>query len=238
MPLFELVFKVIHDCPFGRVSQKFPTLKMFIWCNGEHDIIEVVNVARKEQAIVMEELAQLPGIIEQTSDNGKVHLIVKRCYCSIEDSVGQILDDFNILQLSPVIHYQGWEFYRVITFHHEDIDRLFQQFNEKGFDYEIVRKIPFDGLIASSLTLTADALFSPLTEKQMTALLAAHSNGYYRFPRGTNVKTLAELKRVPRTTFQEHLRKAEIKLVSSLVPYLQLYAHLPIDRKQRLATVA
>lgn len=38
---------------------------------------------------------------------------------------------------------------------------------------EILRKVDFDGFIASSLTLTADALFSDLTEKQMDALLTA-----------------------------------------------------------------
>lgn len=234
MPLYELVFKVIHDCPFGNFSRRFPSLKMFFWCNGEHDVIEVVSVSKEERPAVMEELSKLPGIIEQTFANGKVHLIVRRCSCPIESSVGQVLEDFNILQFSPVVHDQGWEFYRVITFHHKDIDRLFQRFDEKGFEYEIIRKAPFEGLIASSLTLTADALFSNLTKKQITALLTAHSNGYYRFPRKTNVKTIAQQKHVPRTTFQEHLQKAENKIVSSLVPFLQLYAYMPTEKQQRL----
>ncbi len=142
------------------------------------------------------------------------------------------------MHLSPVIHERGWEYYRAIVFRHDDIDSLFKRFDEKGYQYEIIRKAPFDGMISSTLTLTADAIFSSLTEKQLAALLMAHSNGYYQFPRQTNVKNLAAMKHVPRTTLQEHLQKAESKLVSSLMPFLQLYAHLPSEVKQRLIPTA
>lgn len=57
---------------------------------------------------------------------------------------------------------------------------------------EILRKVDFDGFIASSLTLTADALFSDLTEKQMDALLTAYSNGYYSLPRKANVQDISK----------------------------------------------
>ncbi len=235
LPLFELVFKVVHDCPFGNFSRKFPSLKMFFWCNGEHDVIEVASVDEPEQALVMEELAKLPGIIEQTYEKNRIHLILKQCSCHYKGTISELIDEFNILHLSPVIYIRGWEYYRVIVFRHEDIDRLFERAVENGYEYEIVRKAPFDGMISNTLTLTADALFSNLTKKQLRALLMAHSNGYYQFPRQTNVKNLAAMKRVPRTTLQEHLQKAESKLVSSLVPFLQLYMHLPIEIKDRLA---
>ncbi|MDO8124329.1 MAG: helix-turn-helix domain-containing protein [Candidatus Hermodarchaeota archaeon] len=236
MPLFELVFKVIHDCPYGNFSRKFPTMKFYLWCNGENDVIEVASIGKEDYDLVMEELEKFAGIKEQTYENGHVHLIVKQCSCQYGGSISEVIDEFRILHLSPVILDGGWEYFRVIVFRHENIDKLFQRFDEKGYEYEIVRKAPFDGMISSSLTLTADALFSSLTEKQQAALITAHSNGYYRFPRQTNVKNLAAMKRIPRTTFQEHLQKAESKLVSSLVPFLQLYVHLPTDVKQRLVT--
>ncbi len=238
MTLFELVFKVIHDCPFGNFSRKFPSLKMFFWCNGDHDVIEIVSVSSNDEEQVMEELTQLSGIIEQTFEKGRIHLIVKQCACKYEGTISDLIDEFSILHLLPVIHDEGWEYYRTIVFRHEDIDNLFQRFDEKGYQYEIIRKAPFEGVISGSLTLTADALFSSLTEKQLAALVIAHSNGYYNFPRQTNVKNLAALKRIPRTTFQEHLQKAESKLLTSLIPFLQLYVHLPMEVKHRLTSMA
>jgi predicted DNA binding protein len=88
---------------------------------------------------------------------------------------------------------------------------------------QIIRKVPFDGFVASSLSLTAGAIFSGLTEKQMNALVTAFTYGYYERPRRSDVQTIASKIHVPRTTFQEHLRKAEKKIVSALIPHIQLY---------------
>jgi hypothetical protein len=54
-----------------------------------------------------------------------------------------------------------------------------------------------------------------------TALLV---RGYYQTPRRVNVQTIADRAGVPRTTLQEHLNKAENKLIASIVPQIQLYA--------------
>jgi len=131
---------------------------------------------------------------------------------------------FNLLHVLPVIYERGWEYYRVIAFRHKDLKNLLQRLEEMNFTVEVLRKVPFDGFIASSLTLTADALFSDLT----------YSHGYYRLPRKTDVKTIASRKRVPRTTFQEHLKKAENKLVASLIPYIQLFRKASTEKRKRL----
>lgn len=52
-----------------------------------------------------------------------------------------------------------------------------------------------------------------LTEKQMDALLLAVQNGYYESPRRIAGQDLAGLLGVSRSTFQEHLRKAEAGIV-------------------------
>ena len=56
-----------------------------------------------------------------------------------------------------------------------------------------------------------------LTTKQKSAFEVAKENGYYEFPRQTSVEKLAWLKKVPRTTFQAHLRKAECKLLDVIL---------------------
>jgi len=81
-----------------------------------------------------------------------------------------------------------------------------QKFEERGFRFEVLRKVDFDGFIASSLTLTADALFSDLTEKQMDALLTAYSNGYYNLPGKTNARHCQK-----ETNFQNKLLRASQK---------------------------
>lgn len=236
MTLFEVVFKVTHDCPLCDLSKKFPRLKMFSWCNREHDVIELIVDKPDECSAVIDDVSKIDGMVEKSSNLHNAHFFVKKCFCRVEDSVTKIIDEFDLLQISPIVYRHGWEYYRVIAFKHKDLKELMQKFEERGFKFEILRKVDFDGFIASSLTLTADALFSDLTGKQMDALLTAYSNGYYNLPRKTNVKDIAIKKRVSRTTYQEHLKKAENKLVASLVPYVQLFRRVAPEKgkNQRL----
>jgi predicted DNA binding protein len=231
MTLFEVSFKVTHDCPYCNISKKYPRLKMFDWCNREYDVIELITDEQGEYSAVIDEISKIKGMVEKSSDLHNAHFFVKKCYCRAEDSMTRILDESALLQISPIIYRHGWEYYRVIAFRHEDLKALMQRFEKKGLKYEILRKVDFDGLIAGSLTLTADALFSDLTEKQMDALLTAYSNGYYSLPRKANVQDIAHKKKVSRTTYQEHLKKAENKLVASLVPYVQLFKRVAPEKR-------
>jgi predicted DNA binding protein len=234
MTLFEVVLKITHDCPFADISRKYPAVKMFTWCNGEHDIYELFSENQEQYTAAIAELSKLANMVEESSDQHKAHLIIENCNCTRENSISKNIQDFDLLHVLPVIYSQGWEYYRVIVFKHGDLTKLLGRLEKRGFAYEILRKVPFDGFIASSLTLTADALFSGLTDRQMDALLTAYRNGYYLFPRKSDIQTIAAKKRVPRTTFQEHLKKAENKIVASLVPYIQLYKHAPMDKRESL----
>ena len=140
------------------------------------------------------------------NESTEVHLI-------IEDAEPQN----NILKIPPDMYKGGWEYYRLICFRSEDLKNLCNTLEEKKFPYEILRKKLFNGSISSSLSLTADALFADLTEKQMDAVLSAFNQGYYGVPRKTDVKTIARRKKVPRTTFTEHLRKAENRLINQFL---------------------
>ena len=231
MTLSEVAFKATHDCPYCNISKKYPHLKMFDWCNREYDVIEVITDEPDEYSAVIDEISKIEGMVEKSSDLHNAHFFVKKCFCKAEDSVTRILDEFDLLQISPIIYRHGWEYYRVIAFRHEDLKALMQRFEKRGIKYEILRKVDFEGFIAGSLTLTADSLFSDLTEKQMDALLTAYSNGYYSLPRKANVQDIAHKKKVSRTTYQEHLKKAENKLVASLVPYAQLFKRVPPEKR-------
>ena len=204
---------------------------MLDWCNREYDVIELITDEPDEYSAVIDEMSKIKGMVEKSSDLHNAHFFVKKCYCKAEDSVTKILDEFDLLQISPIIYRHGWEYYRVIVFRHEDLKALMQRFEKRGIKYEILRKVDFEGFIAGSLNLTADALFSDLTEKQMDALLTAYSNGYYSLPRKANVQDIAHKKKVSRTTYQEHLKKAENKLVASLVPYAQLFKRVAPEKR-------
>jgi len=52
-----------------------------------------------------------------------------------------------------------------------------------------------------------------LTKKQKQAFEVAMHNGYYEYPRTVELKQLAKIMKVSYSTYQEHLRKAESKII-------------------------
>ena len=237
MTLFEVALKVVVPNSFLLdLTRRFPSMSIFIWCNRENDVFEVVVRNPEDYTLVMDEIHARPflGVIEEISDDRRLYLNVHECHCMKQDTIVRHIGELDILNIFPNMVENGWAYHRLIVFRHDDLAELLRRFENWGWVYKILRKVPFNGFIASSLTLSADVLFSGLTERQMDALLTAYRHGYYNLPRDADVQTIAAKNRVPRTTFQEHLKKAENKLVGALVPYIELFNHAPIEKRQSL----
>ena len=56
-------------------------------------------------------------------------------------------------------------------------------------------------------------LLPKLSQKQKQAISLAVQNGYYNFPRKTDIIKLAKISKTSFSTFREHLRRAESKLI-------------------------
>ena len=236
MTLFEVALKVSFNSFFLDLTRRFPSASIFIWCNRENDIIEVIVRNPEEYPLVMKEFHTYPimGVLDEISDDRRFYVNVNECHCMNRDTIVRHIGELDILNIFPNMIENGWAYHRLIVFRHKDLEELLRRLENWGWVYKILRKVPFNGFIASSLTLTADALFSGLTERQMTAILTAYRHGYYNLPRDADVQTIATKEKVPRTTFQEHLKKAENKLVAALVPYIQLFNHAPAEKRKSL----
>jgi predicted DNA binding protein len=235
MPLFEVVFRARYQNPFGLITRDHPSAKIFQWCNDEYDIMELVLQKQEDYGEIREDFTKSVEIIDEIHNGGNTHVITRMCACGGPGTVQHYLNDPTLLLIPPIAYEEGWEHLRLIAFKHENVKKLLARLKEDGFEVEILRKKPFDGYIASSLTLTTDALFSGLTDKQVDALLTAFAQGYFRFPRGTDLQTIASKEKISRTTFLEHLKKAENKIITALIPHIQLFRRVPKDRRETMA---
>lgn len=118
--------------------------------------------------------------------------------------------DTSLFFTSPVITRDGYEFWELGSWE----KKLLMQF------YEQVKRIAPTKIL--KLKRETPQMFlqyhiPSLTEKQRQAFMLASSMGYYHYPRKISVKDLAKRTKVPRSTFLEHLRKAEGKLLNVMI---------------------
>jgi predicted DNA binding protein len=237
MALFEVAFRARYENPISNITLNNPSLKIYQWCNDKHDVIELVMHRQEDYHHLRDSISKVFEIVDEIHNGANTHIITRVCACGGPGTVIDYLGDPNLLLIPPIAYESGWEYFRLIAFRHENAKKLLTRLKEDGFEVEILRKSPFDGYIASSLTLTTDALFSGLTEKQIDALLTAYAQGYFRFPRGSDLQTIASRESISRTTFLEHLKKAENKIISALIPHIQLFRQIPQDRREAMCLV-
>jgi predicted DNA binding protein len=224
MQAFEVQIQARIDNPIHALTEKYPSLKIWTWCNYITDIHEIAADNPDDFNDAVNEFKSVYSILNESVISSNVRLITQNCICSEKTTIHDNIQELEILNLMPVFAANGYEYYRLIAFKHESIEELFERLDKLGFEVEIQKKLPFEGMVSDNL-ITLNSLVSNLTDKQMEAIIAAYTNGYYQTPREVNVNNVAQRMRVPRTTLQEHLNKAENKLISSIIPQIQLYKY-------------
>jgi hypothetical protein len=74
------------------------------------------------------------------------------------------------------------------------------------------------------MIFTTSTLFAGLTDRQMKILATACVSGYFDQPAKVGLDDLARRAGISRSTYAEHLRKAESKLLENLCPVIQMAA--------------
>ena len=116
-----------------------------------------------------------------------------------------------IFLLKPILHKDGKEEWYFGAWEKEIITEMFNTF-KKHFQVEVlsIKQTDFTDIFIPHI-------MPKMTEKQKEALRVALEEGYYSYPRKANLGQLSKKMRVSRVTFQEHLRKAEGKILPGIL---------------------
>ena len=227
--MFEVSFAVQHECPYTRFTVKHPEVRMTEWCNNRIHVMEVdvpdIETFTRIESDLNELLLWKGGrILKKNFLAGNLQLIVKSCRCSkIRPSITEIVERNSCLSVPPEVYYGGWEEYRVIGFRDNDYKKMFQEIEHVGPVKIIQKRIASEKSIRDTFMVSLNRVFSQLTEKQVNSLIAALEAGYYQIPKKATTTEIAARNKVPRTTYEEHLRKAESKVLQAIAPYVRLY---------------
>ena len=134
-----------------------------------------------------------------------------------EDMIAR-LGDRHAHVLPPVVWRRGEARVTLLVDGPADLPGLQAQFPEG----RLVAKRESRG--GTKVALGSPLFLPDLTEKQAKALLAAFDAGYYGFPRNATTEAISATLGVSRSTFQEHLNRAERQVVRAMLPMVRMRA--------------
>jgi hypothetical protein len=222
---------------------KNPDVRMLEWCNFKIHVLEVecpdIETFTRIEPDLNELLRWQGGkVLKKNFLEGNLQLLVSNCRCGlVKPNVTDVVQDNSFLLMPPEMYFGGWEEYRVIGFRENDYKRMFEQLGKLGPVEITSKKVIPDRSIHDAFVISLSSVFSELTSKQVSSLLTALESGYYQIPKKMTAEGIALKGKIPRTTFEEHLRKAESKVFRAITPYVRMYASRPQNVDEEAARI-
>ena len=132
--------------------------------------------------------------------------------------VEECIQSYGCSILFPALFSEGREFYRILAPTRERLKQLLERLQEFGAaNLEALADV---GPEALQVQVDLGDIAGTLTKRQLAVLTTAVEAGYYESPRRTSTENLANAFGLARTTLEEHLRKAEAKVLQRVMGVL------------------
>lgn len=194
------IYNYQYPLGFYNVKQGLALVMHHILEGEEKNIKNYIKNVKKDQRVKKLEVKK----------NFMVSLVIEK-RTKIRLKTLKTLYNPKLIYIKPGINFpDGTEIWEIGSFDKKDLAKLIS-FIEKYYQGKLffLKEIKIPKMFIPTI-------MPNLTDKQHNAFKIASEKGYYEFPRKTNLHKLAKLTKISRPTFEEHLRKAEIKLLGFL----------------------
>ncbi len=222
MSMWEVSLRTQYDYPFIRMSGEYPGVPISMWCIWNRELVRVPSQDAAALKGIERGIRGAGRIVDRWIDSKDARLFLLRCTCGDLDSPWNVWEAHDFRDAPPAVYKDGWGYFRLLTFDEGGTRPLFRDFNKRGPTELLGKKEISLQVLPTSVWVSS--LFADLTQKQIDAVLKAQRHGYYTTPRKATTENIADAVGVSRSTYEEHLRKAENRIMEALIPYLQLYS--------------
>lgn len=207
--MFEATFRVAGDSPYAAATAGTDAT-VTLWCTDHRDLLRVGAGADEP---VESAVRDAVGIAAESRAGGDRFLVTEHCLRESVEGVEAPVAAADCVVVPPIRYENGARIVRVLALDGGDLAEAYAALTER-FDVDVLAKR--DGSVPSA-GASPFAARPTLTPRQREVFRAAHDGGYYERPRGIAVEDIAEKVGIDRRTAEEHLRKAEEKLLDSAV---------------------
>lgn len=213
--MYEATLRIEPGGPYGEpTADTGATVE--VWCNGHCDLLEVRSDAEER---VVDAIADHVGVRERAAE-GRTIVVTQECLKERERTIEGHLERRDCLLVPPLRYENGAKFCRVLAVEADDLAALYRDLLEEG-SVSVVSKREVARPSVEHPLVDLESVLPDLSPRQRETLLVAYEEGYYEIPRKTTTDELASRLGVERRTAEDHLRRAENKLVAAMIDHVR-----------------
>ena len=172
--------------------------------------IHVLEGDRKEQDKFAEDLQKNKKTLEFERNDNRIIVLIRE-----EEHFYELLYNPALYYPRPIVIKEGYEHWNICAWDRSLLEDLLQEIRKwpkKLLEFEMQRMKQMN---LKEVYFPKVAAEIPVKQKQ--AFDFAVQNGYYSYPRKVNLEQLAKMMKVSTSTYHEHLRRAEARLLPFFV---------------------
>jgi predicted DNA binding protein len=213
-----------RDCHFCVLSSEYPEVRVSEWAGTRTHYLELGGMASAGVPAFRKRLRELvrpcSGPIRETHPTGGAPSLYMPCRALHRSPHGNTVDRMGGVKIDPIVYRRGWEETRSLFPDGDSLSRYIERMTEFG-PFEVLQKRPIkEAEFTRTRVVPVDELLSDLTDRQRLALHRALMAGYFDLPRRIGIDEIVRGTGATRSTFGEHLHKAESKVLRALGPFL------------------
>ncbi len=212
--MWILKLRIKHDCTIGNRCRKFRCTSYSLSLSNWHDAKffytsqrHTIEGKENDVKLFLNDLKKDKRIVNLEASKNTVFFIEKR-----KKGIPSSYYTPEMFFVKPVfVERTGYELWELASWKKDVlIDFLNHLKTEKDtiVKLEKLQNVKLD-------TIYFPKIMPKLSPKQKEAYQLALENGYYRFPRKIDLGKLAKIMGISLSTYQEHLRRAEMKMMPS-----------------------
>jgi len=220
--MYILKFQVENrDSVYSLLTKKYNVIDYLypldVYKKGKNYYITGIHLLEgdpKEKAKFCKELRKNKKVVHFENYGGNAVVLIKE-----EETFYRETYSAEFFHPSPVIISKGEETWTIGSWDHDKLNDVLKSLEEHTNKFRNLNLQKFGRLKSDELHFPK--LLPKIAPQQRVAFQFALANGYYNYPRKKDLKALAKMMGVSLSTYQEHLRRAECKLMPMFASTLE-----------------
>jgi predicted DNA binding protein len=222
MAFLETRVRIQHTCPYCDLSAAFPSVEMALWTSTQSDVFHVTAKAPTELQSFLRTMRQTLGTREIILDGPSALVVTHQARWTHPPSIPKLADRRGLWIMPPTLYFGGSETYRIISPTIAALRRFVADVKKVGTVQLLSHRARDQLDVIRSLGTIPVHLFEGLTDRQVHVMVCALEGGLFELPATVKMDRVAAREGLSRSTFGEHLRKAETQILRNSYPFLKL----------------